>query len=99
MRRLSARSDIFVQSSFGLALALKALLVLWATPILGGVELAKEQAYSFGRCMVGVAGGSKYVGCNNAWFGKTTVYGFKDEITIQRWARLRAERIPGRSGK
>lgn len=52
MRRLSARSDIFVQSSFGLALALKALLVLWATANLGVVELAKEQAYSFGRCMM-----------------------------------------------
>ena len=64
MRRRSARSDIFVQSSFGLALALKALLVLWATAKLGDVEPAKEQAYSFERCMVG--DGVKYVEYDNA---------------------------------
>lgn len=86
MRRLSARSDIFVQSSFGLALALKALLVLWATANLGGVELAKEQAYSFGRCMMCACV------CVCVWYEKAvwrrTVYGFKYESTTQRWARL-----------
>ncbi len=37
MRRLSARSDILVQSSLGFALALKALLVLCAEEYFGDV--------------------------------------------------------------
>jgi hypothetical protein len=36
MRRLSARSEILVQSSFGLALALKALLVPCVDEYLAG---------------------------------------------------------------
>ena len=42
IRRLSARSDILVQSSSGLALALMALLVLCVLVYLGDVGAAKE---------------------------------------------------------
>ena len=39
MRLLSARSDIFVQSSLGLALALKALLVAWLDEYFGEADV------------------------------------------------------------
>lgn len=53
MRRLSARSDIFVQSSLGFALALNALLVLWwVAAYCGGFCPGKEEGNSRGRCMM-----------------------------------------------
>jgi hypothetical protein len=42
MRLLSARSEILVQSSFGLALALKALLVPWLDEYFGVGVVAYE---------------------------------------------------------
>lgn len=49
MRRLSARSEIFVQSSFGPALALKALLLVCNEEYLGIVEGVVEE-----KCCGGV---------------------------------------------